>query len=246
MLSVVALLISFILETNLKLNYASHSTEEVVTNKSMQMIQELMEDIADWEFESGFCEQNALNGIRRISQIQTSHPIKEGISLIYFIKKSHKYQDPLFGSTKVDWFYHCCLGFKDLYVDKDWFIDLSYHLMVGNTNKQKPTRMIEREQYIPNIPDTVNAYVIPLKNLVFFSNVFRLKSEMEPFEDLDDFLKASNRTCYAWVFSPDVKSVRLMINQSLIYKFENMTQLKLPTKHSNEIRLSDTFTHFAS
>ena len=184
------------------------------------MINALMQEVDCWEYDIGFCEQNALNGIKRIAQMNTSHPISDGISLIYFIKKNCSDHDPLFGCRKIEWFYHCCLGFKDLYVGKDWFIDLSYHLMVGNTNKQKMTRMIERGQYIPNIPDTVAAYVIPLKNLPHFVNKIRVTQILK---NWSEFLAISNSTGFVWIFhTPKLLTVKSMLNSSLIFKCDNM------------------------
>ena len=241
MLSVLALVqvawIIYVLLVHFNQKRMCLSEEVVIKNKSLRMILEIMEDIEHWDYDTLLCEQNALNGIQRIMRMHTTHPILDGISLIYFIKKNESDDDPQFGSTKIDWCYHCCLGFRDLHVDRDWFIDLSYREMVNDSNPLKTIRLIPKEHYISNIPPTVNAYVIPLKNLIYFSGLFQQTSELMPFQDVDDFLGGPNRTCIVWIFhTPNQKSVKFMTNHSLIFKFENMTTFKLPTKHLKKDR----------
>ena len=160
---------------------AFHLKKEI-RDKSQRMICEIREEIHCWEYEQRKSERNALNGISKILRMNSSHPIKEGTSLIYFIRKTegdYDDQNPIFGSRQVQWSYHCCLGFRDLYLGSDWFIDLSYHCMVLNMRKHRMVRMIPKEQYLPNIPSSVNIYVIPLRNLEYFVNTIRFKMPLE-------------------------------------------------------------------
>ena len=126
------------------------------------MIHALRQEVNSWKFKRHLCEENSLNGIKHLSQrynskkykINSSFPIKEGISLIYFIGKDDASHDLTFGSKQVEWTYHCCIGFKDIRFDKDWFIDLSYHCMVRDlyTGTSREVRMIRKDQYLANIP----------------------------------------------------------------------------------------------
>ena len=92
------------------------------------MIHDLRQEINCWEFQKHLCEENALNGIKRLSRkynspnyrTNLSHPVREGISLIYFIRKSNASQQLQFGAKQIEWTYHCCIGFKDIAFGKDW------------------------------------------------------------------------------------------------------------------------------
>ena len=200
------------------------------------MICEMREAVHCWEYEHLRCEKNSLNGIRQILAMNSSHPIQEGISLVYFIRKPKRNRhfadhrticgDPLFGSKQVQWSYHCCLGFRDLYLGSDWFIDLSYHCMVHHMHKHRMVRMISKEQYLPNIPSSVNIYVIPLKNLEYFVNTIRFKM---PLENLNEYLELKeDRICFKWVFEKPIHHIPTMLNQSIIFKIDPTKNWRLP------------------
>ena len=214
------------------------SLEEEIKNKSANMMHDLKEEIDCLQYVNHMCEQNAFNAIQRLTRMNTSHPIKDGISLIYFIRKSHRRrylnQDPLFGSTKIEWSYHCCLGFKDLYLDTDWLIDLSYHCMVLFEGDQRKKRLISKKEYLPNIPHTVDLYVIPIRNLEYFINRFVLKFFNALTINLTDFLEIKDRPCFIRVFdtsfsgSSDFSKIEQMMNNSVIFKFESVEAFYLP------------------
>ena len=156
--------------------------------KSSQMIQDLRREIVKWPFNPMDSEENALNGIQRLIKLNSSHPITEGVSLVHFIKQKHiKSETVEFGSTKVKWPYHCCIGFRDMYVDRSWFIDLSYHLMVNDS----ALRLVTKEQYLHNIPDSVNTFSVRLGHLYYFINLLGIKEH--PTMTLDEFMKMNDR-----------------------------------------------------
>ena len=162
------------------------------------MMAELRKEINTWQYKECMCETSTLSGINRLIHLNSSHPIRAGISAIYFIRSSNTSRDPLFGSTKVKWTYHCCIGFKDIYYAKDWFIDLSYRCMMKDIHIRM-NRMIPREEYLANIPCTVNAFVIPLRNLEYFVNQFQLRMSAY---NLKQFLDITVRPCFMWMFDP--------------------------------------------
>ena len=55
--------------------------------KSRQMIYDLRQEIIKWPFDPSNSEENALVGIKRLIEMNSSHPITEGISLVHFVKK---------------------------------------------------------------------------------------------------------------------------------------------------------------
>ena len=200
--------------------------------RSRRMIHELAKDIACWRYKELCCEENSLYGIKRIKQLNTSHPIKDGISLIYFIRKPNGAGTLKFGPNSIEWSYHCCVGFRDLYVGTHWIIDLSYHCMVdahddGIYNQTKSKRMIEKSQYLQNVPCTADTFVIPFENLEYFINQY----DVYPSRSLEEFLDYTvSINCYpyfAWVLHPGVAPsnyyaiTRSMLNRSIIYKLED-------------------------
>ena len=55
--------------------------------KSKEMMQLLAREYDHWRIEKSAPEENALDGIQKLMQINLSHPIKDGLFLIYFVKK---------------------------------------------------------------------------------------------------------------------------------------------------------------
>ena len=219
--------------------YSNFILSSHLNMKSQAMMRALRGNIDWWKYDPGRCEWNCLNGIRHLIQLNGSHswPIIEATSFIYFIRKINRAQhpeyeltNPMFGAAKAEWPYHCCLGFKDLYVDQDWFIDLSYHLMLEKQAKSKgQQRLIKSNIYLPNIPDTVNIYVIPLTNLLYFIDKFTYNLHSTPFTDLKDFSDNCIGTNLMHIFNtPELRTVRAMLNESILYKFEDIDDLELP------------------
>ena len=205
--------------------------------KSMEMIEALEKEVCRWSFQKHLPEENAFNGIKRIMHLNSTHPIKEGISLIYFIRKPNVPQSIQFldfgsktFSQRFRWPFHCCLGFKDLYCDRDWFVDLSYYRMIDDGCDRKQTRMIAKELYLPNIPKIANAFVIPLQNLEYFINRFRNTSPVEH----ERSIHMKDRPHFTDIFDPrsakssNVETVELMMNRSIIFKYENFFNFSLP------------------
>ena len=216
-----------------------------VEDRSSDMMAHLIAEMNQWVYDKGFCERasldgikqlakqslceaNALNGIQQLLQLNLSHPIKQGLSLIYFIRKSNFSQTPRFGSKQVEWLYHCCIGFKDIYLVKDWFIDTSYHCMTGNDE-----RIIEKAEYLQSIPNTVDIFIIPYMKLNYFINAFRLRM---PQINLNEFLESCKRPTLMWVFdermapagSTDFEMVQYMLNYSVIFKCDVAQRICLP------------------
>ena len=133
---------------------------------SERMMWELRHEIDTWTVESANSEINALNGIGRLRKLNSSHPIKEGLSLFYFVRKPnviYKYS----GSRKFRWV-HCCILFKDKYLDKNWIIDLSFNRRVNDQNQTVMSAdMLPKDQYLHSIPSTVSMYVVPWKTLEY-------------------------------------------------------------------------------
>ena len=197
--------------------------------KSADMMSDLRQEIERWKFVKCQCETNSLRGIRHLIELNSSHPIREGASLIYFIQKDNSSQDsPLFGSKQVQWLYHCCIGFKDIYLAKDWFIDLSYEYMAND--KSVSERMVPKVEYVANIPCTVDAFVIPLKNLEYFINRFRFQ------KPVGEFLEMTKHLCLLFVLDPlyarasDLEKIESMLNRSVMLKFEIVSTICLPFK----------------
>ena len=117
-------------------------------DKSAHMLSKLRQEIHRWVYLKCRCESIALHGIQKLMQLNSTHPIKDGVSLIYFMKKANCTENPMFGSKRVRWTYHCCIGFADTYLIKDWFIDLSYHCMIEDIHL-RIKRLIEKEEYLP-------------------------------------------------------------------------------------------------
>ena len=188
------------------------------------MMTMLRQEINGWQFKKSLCEANALNGIKQLMQLNSSHPIQEVTSLIYFIdKQGNSTEDTLFfGSKKVRWFYHCCIGLKDIYLNEDWFIDLSYHCMSGYDE-----RIIPKKQYLTHIPCTVDAFVIPLTNLRYFINQFRfrLRISAKKYLDMTNLLFVLDPL---YAYPSDAVKINSMLNRSIILKFETMTKFCLP------------------
>ena len=111
------------------------------------------------KFDKFASDRNALHGIDRLIKINSSQPINEGIFLIYFVGKS---EVPRKRSDR--WIYHCCIGFKDLYVDKG------------------------------SLLFSVDRFLIPLKSLNYFINLFFQTIEIESIRmSLKEFLNMANR-----------------------------------------------------
>ena len=150
-------------------------------NRSADMMCELLHEINAWNYDNNCCDLMAINGIKMLTELNSSHPIKEGIALIHFIRKSNR----------VRWIYHCCIGFVDLYLEKDWFIDPLYHLMVDHVHPRLG-RMIEKEQYLKNIPNTVEIFIIPFTNMECFIDQCR--------HNLSVFSKRDKSSSLFWFF----------------------------------------------
>ena len=45
---------------------------------------DLRQEISKWPFDPHNSEQNALSGIKRLIEMNSSHPIQEGISLVHY------------------------------------------------------------------------------------------------------------------------------------------------------------------
>ena len=146
--------------------------------------------------------------------------------MVYFIRKANLTRDPIFGSKQVEWIYHACIGFVDLYLEKDYFIDLSYWCMVNDVHPRL-SRMIEKEQYLRCIPDTVDIFIVPFTSLECFVNGYRHNHNLPPI-DVDKFLTGCESPTLLWVFdlriappdSSDFKTVQLMLNKSVIFKWK--------------------------
>ena len=100
--------------------------------KSSEMMRLLRNELNCWRTEKSASEKNAFDGIQKLMQINSSHPIREALFLVYFVKKSDFDHVKLtFGTKLVRWPYHCCIGFKDSYLDKDFLIDI-YVILLSN------------------------------------------------------------------------------------------------------------------
>ena len=198
--------------------------------QSKRMMRSMMKEINSWNFTGYLYEMDALYGIKRLMQINSSHPIKEGTSLVYFIQKRNNSECSKFGSKQIPWTCHCCIGFKDAFVAKDWLIDLFYHRM-ANCSRLK--RMIPKEEYLPNIPCTVDAFVIPLSNLEHFFNNIQLNSTQMSLYEFLDFRNRSIRTLM-WIFDPISRDksntliIQSMIIKNIILKAKTPNQFNLP------------------
>ena len=153
-----------------------------INGSSATMMRHLKAEINEWEFLDGYCELSALRGIERLLNLNLSHPVKEGLSLVYFVPKSNTTAFYLFGSKKVRWSFNCCIGFKDLYFGKDFLIDMAYRCMTGDDK-----RIIEKEEYMDNIPNDVTIFIIPCMILEKF---IESKQVTIPQLDLEEFFKS--------------------------------------------------------
>ena len=182
------------------------------------MLSEIRREVNSWKYRESACEPTTLKGIKRLIRLNSSHPIIDGTSLVYFIEKENSTQDTAyFGSKQVQWLYHCCIGFKDLYRVWDWLIDLSYHFMTGE-NK----RIIDRDEYLANIPCTVDTTIIPLPNLEYFLCAFNLECEAPRTLRLMFVLDPIYRS------EVDSEIIDSMLNRSLIIRYRNLTNFFLP------------------
>ena len=198
--------------------------------QSKRMMMSMMKEINSWNFTGYLYEMDALYGIKRLMQINSSQPIKEGISLVYFIQKRNNSECSTFGSKQVAWTCHCCIGFKDAFVAKDWFIDSFYHRM-ANCSRLK--RMIPEKEYLTNIPCTVDAFVIPLCNLEHFVNNIQLNSTRMNLDEFLDFRKRHIRTLM-WIFDPISRDksnsliIESMIIKNIVLKAKTPNKFNLP------------------
>ena len=94
-----------------------------------------------------------------------------------------------------------------MYVDSDWFIDLSYHWMLNDSEQHKMTRLITKEQYLPYIPSSVNKYACRLQHLHYFINLLGLKDA--PTMTLDEFLNITNRPKLVAMFNSHLYTHRI-------------------------------------
>ena len=207
---------------------------------SKDMMDILRREYNFWPFEKYASEKNALNGINRLMQINSSHPIKEGISLIYFIKTSNVYpQRMTYAEKQFRWIYHCCIGFKDLYLDKDFLIDASYYYIVdGYSYNQRKGRLIPKENYLP-LSCSGDTFVIPFKNLEYFINLFYPPGMQVK---LNEFLNLKERPNLMSIFCPYSESscfasIQSMIDMSMMLKFDNFTNFFLPSASKEAIDL---------
>ena len=209
-------------------SHGQHTKPSKRQEQSREMVNMLMQEIKQWPFDPSEPESNALYGIKQIMKLKRSHPINEGISLVYFIRKSSVpfKERILFGSRKVNWAYHCCIGFKDVYIDKDWFIDSSYYDMVNGSDPFKMARLIPKEQYMPNIPSCVSMYAIPLAHLEYFVNEFRSQHlhyffsvfgiKEPPTMTLNKFLDMNDRPLLASFFNSPVYAHQKFQNHEIV------------------------------
>ena len=204
-----------------------------VDETSDNKMKDLTAEINRWKYKKGACELTALNGIIRLRQSNLSYSIKQGLSLIYFIRKSSCSQNSMFGSSKIEWLFHCCIGFVDIYLGRDWFIDLSYHICMIKDVHFRTKRLIEKEKYLQSIPDTVDAFVIPLMKLEYFINAFRVRL---PQTNLGEFANSCQRSSFMPVFdsriasqnSSDFEVVHFMMSKCIIFKCESLQSFYLP------------------
>ena len=120
------------------------------------MIKEVRQEINMWTFRNTMPEQaeyNLLDGMIYLERLNSSHPIKKGLSMLYLVRKPnmmHRYS----GSRKFRWS-QCCILFKDLYLDKDWIIQINASC----------AQMVPREQYFNNMPTIIHIHKVPLRSL---------------------------------------------------------------------------------
>ena len=210
--------------------------------KSKDMMRELKWEINFWQYERLESEKHALNRINQLLLINTSHPIKDGIYLIYFLKKTNLYGLRFtFGTKLVRWPYRCCVGFKDLYFDKDYLIDASYYYQVSGSYEENRIWMIPKEKYL-RLAGLVDTFVIPLKNMEYFINLYyRLTDRRHTIVTLDQFLNMESRPHLSSVFDSEsletnnYKRLQSMIDMSMMKKFDNFTQFYLPIFSDRDI-----------
>ena len=209
--------------------------------ESKSMMRKLRKECNCWKFHKFASEKNALNGIGRLMQINSSHPIKEGLFLIYFVKKSSVYpQTVTLGTKQVRWIYHSCIGFKDVYLDRDFLIDSSYYSMVDGSCDESKYRIIPMGNYLP-LSHSVDTFIIPLRNLEYFINLFYQMDGIPTSRIyLGEYLNMKDRPYLMSIFgssspnSTDFKRVQSMVDMSMIFKFENFTDVYLPNDRGNQ------------
>ena len=200
-----------------------------INGLSTTMMRDVMAEIDEWNFLDGYCELSALRGIKKLVDLNLSHPVKEGLSMVYFVPKSNTTTYLLFGQKQARWSYHCCIGFKDLYFGKDFLIDMAYHRLTGDDK-----RLIEKKEYMEQIPDDVNIFIIPCMILERFIELLKVRM---PQLDLEEFLTKYHGPILLPSFrstidllkdSDSVEMVQYMVNRSIIFRCTTLQTFRLP------------------
>ena len=208
---------------------SQHNDAEDPATKSKQMMSILGEEFDCWQSEKFASEKNACNAIKRLMQINSSHPIQDGLFFIYFVKKTEAY--------------HSCIGFKDLYIGKEFLIDMAYYHKEFGPYDPMITRMIPKEDYLP-LSLCVSTLVVPLKNLEYFINFFYSTFGVKARVNLKSFLDSADNPYQMHSHlmtiigstlenSSGFECVESMMNKSIIFKFEHFADFSLPTAQND-------------